>query len=95
MAEFAYNNSIHISTGVTPFFAMHGYYPRMEDHIPEGAELDVLAIKNRIESVLVMRKELEARWQEAIKIQATYYDKKRTPKNYAVGQQVWLSAQNI
>ena len=95
MAEFAYNNSIHASTGVTPFFAMHGFHPRMEDHIPEGAELDVPAAKDRIESVLVMRKELEARWQEAVKTQATYYDEKRTPRNYAVGQQVWLSAQNI
>ena len=42
-----------------------------------------------------MRKELEARWQEAVKMQATYYDKKKTPRNYAIGQQVWLSAQNI
>ena len=67
----------------------------MEDHIPEGAELKVPAAKDRIESVLVMKKELKARWQEAVKTQAAYYDKKRMSKNYAIGQQVWLSAQNI
>ena len=67
----------------------------MEDHILKGAELNVLAAKDRIKSVLVMRKELETRWQEVIKTQTTYYDKKRTPRNYAVGKQVWLSAQKI
>ena len=27
-AEFAYNNSVHSSTGYTPFFAIIGYHPR-------------------------------------------------------------------
>ena len=67
----------------------------MKDYIPEEAEFDVSMAKNYIESILVMKKELEARWQEVVKMQATYYDKKWTPKNYAIEQQVWLSAQNI
>ena len=61
MAEFAYNNSIHASIGIILFFAMHGYHSRMEDHFSEGAELTVPAAKDRIESVLVMRKMVEAR----------------------------------
>jgi hypothetical protein len=31
LAEFAYNNSVHASTRVTPFFALMGHHPRTED----------------------------------------------------------------
>ena len=29
MAEFAYNNKIHTSMKVTPFYANYGFHPRM------------------------------------------------------------------
>ena len=34
MAEFAYNNSIHASTRVSPFFANYGFHPRFNISIP-------------------------------------------------------------
>ena len=34
MAEFAYNNSIHASTKVTPFFANYGFHPHFNIFIP-------------------------------------------------------------
>jgi hypothetical protein len=30
LAEFSYNNSVHASTGVTPFFAEKGFQPSIE-----------------------------------------------------------------
>ena len=34
MAEFAYNNTLHTSTSVTPFFANYGFHPRFSIAIP-------------------------------------------------------------
>jgi transposase InsO family protein len=33
-AEFAYNNIAHASTGISPFFANHGFHPRFSLEIP-------------------------------------------------------------
>ena len=37
MAEFAYNNTLHTSTSVTPFFANYGLHPRFSIVIPIGS----------------------------------------------------------
>jgi hypothetical protein len=34
-----YNNSVHVTTGLTPFFANHGYYPEMHIKLPKEASL--------------------------------------------------------
>jgi hypothetical protein len=33
-AEFAYNNTTHASTGISPFFANYGFHPRFSLEIP-------------------------------------------------------------
>ena len=37
LAEFAYNNSLHASTGVTPFFANYGLHPRFNISLPSDS----------------------------------------------------------
>jgi hypothetical protein len=32
--EFAYNNTVHALTGVSPFFANYGFHPRFSLEIP-------------------------------------------------------------
>jgi len=34
-AEFAYNNTMHASTGINPFFANYSFHPRFSLEIPE------------------------------------------------------------
>ena len=34
LAEFTYNNSIHSSTRLMPFFANFGYHPEMQFRLP-------------------------------------------------------------
>ena len=37
MAEFAYNNTLHTSTSVTPFFTNYGFHPRFSIAIPTSS----------------------------------------------------------
>jgi hypothetical protein len=37
LAEFAYNNSVHATTRLTPFFANYGYHPEMHFKPPKDA----------------------------------------------------------
>jgi hypothetical protein len=37
LAEFAYNNSVHVTARPTPFFADYGYHPEMHFKMPNEA----------------------------------------------------------
>lgn len=50
LAEFTYNSSRHSTTGLTPFFALMGYHPRMEiDARDSVAEREAPTAAQRIE----------------------------------------------
>jgi len=38
MAEFAYNNSVTVGNGISPFYANYRFHPRMLDPPGEGEE---------------------------------------------------------
>jgi hypothetical protein len=94
LAEFAYNNSRHAATGITPFYAAYGFHPTFETR-GEGGDVDVPAARERATRIQNIRIEMEKQLTQAIQTQATYYDKKRKPRTYAVGDMVWLAAKNI
>ena len=61
MAEFAYNNSRHASTGMSPFRALMGFDPQMGDAVQKQSRgvLEKPAAKERAEELLDMRRVLQ------------------------------------
>ena len=96
LAEFAYNNSVHSTTGMTPFFAMYGYHPNVPstvaDDRPEG---EVPAAREAAQKVESENKLLAERWRKAVEFQKKWYDKKHTPMHFSVGDWVMLAATNL
>jgi transposase InsO family protein len=95
-AEFSYNNSVHASTGISPFFALLGYHPKIndfiEDDVPGG---EVPAARERAESIVTMRADMTKRLRSAIEYQAKWYNQRHQVKTYAIGDWVMLSTKNL
>ena len=57
LAEFAYNNSCHPNSKVSPFFACYGFHPRLTCEPPDSAQ--VLNAGERISDLIEIRQKLE------------------------------------
>jgi hypothetical protein len=93
LAEFAYNNSVQASTGLSPFFACYGFHPRL-DCEPSAPSL-VPAVAERIDALSRARESAEQHWQHAVAYQKRYYDSHHRPQVFNVGDRVWLSSKNL
>jgi hypothetical protein len=95
IAEFAYNNHEHSATGHSPFYLEYGHHP----FIPMAPWK--VAIDNPLAEDFA--NSLSRAWQhayDALRDAATsmkrFADRKRREApSYAVGQEVWLDAQNL
>ncbi|QRW24057.1 Retrotransposable element Tf2 protein [Rhizoctonia solani] len=90
MAEFAYNNAVHSSTGKSPFKALYGWEPSLT---PSNVLTDVPEADN-------LATQMEAQWQE---IEAALRQSKTRmvagevgePLEFEIGEEAWLDAKNV
>ncbi|PRP83763.1 retrotransposable element protein, partial [Planoprotostelium fungivorum] len=91
-AEFAYNNSVHTSTGVTPFFANQGLHPNTERGSRSVSDdPNVLAVKLKEYSEF-----LRTNLEEARQDMKRFADRHRSAAPiYQPGDKVLLSTKNF
>lgn len=103
MAEFAINNSVSASTGVTPFFSNKGYHPRMSfDPQPVVPRVSGPAKKSRQRADDIATKMI-AVWEHLrentalaqLRMEEFANRKRSYSPNYQVGNKVYLSTKNI
>ena len=91
LAEFAYNNTLSSTTGISPFFANKGYHPNLTVH----PERDLAS--SRAKDLVIDLDELHQELKTTIaKAQLQYQgpaDAKRSPAlDFIVGQQAFVKA---
>lgn len=93
IAEFSYNNTMSTSTKTSPFFANHGFHPRMEYFIDPDS--NVPAVSNHVQILNELQPVLKDELQRAQIRMKMNADKSRMDHPFKVGDYAWLLTRNI
>jgi len=93
LCEFAYNNTPHSATQVSPFFANKGYHPKLDIGIDNVTSYAAQQMATDLS-------ELHAYLREQVGIAIAHYQtstgsQRITPPDFKVGAYVWLNSKNI
>jgi hypothetical protein len=99
MAEFAYNNSVHLALGVSPYFAETSLNLRVENttRLLEKSRLlpNFSAALDRVQAQLKHRDMLSERVRGATETQQRYAASQLTLNQFSVGDKILLSTKNL
>jgi len=94
MREFAYNNSQHAATKMSPFLANGERHLKLNFKVLKKAD-EASAVTNLKQKMQKLDEVLKNRVRTVNQQYAKQYDAKREQKSYNVRNRVWLNACNI
>jgi hypothetical protein len=95
MAQFAYNNAIHSTTGETPFFANYRYNPTLIGE-PQNKVPTVEEAADLVDTINYLRTQLSRDIEFMNLKMAIYYNKKHgSAPDLKKGEKVYLLHRNI
>ena len=93
-AEFAINNVVNVSTGKSPFEVNYGFNPRM-DYLNEVDGTRMESVDTWATNLNLIHFGIEAALLSASERMAVSANRKRIDHSFKVGDQVWLSSENL
>ena len=94
--EMVMNSLPNRSTGYSPFFLMYGYHPVLPVELLKGDEVtNVETIAKYLERTQEVWRHARVQMEKALVAQQSYYNKQHRDVQFAVGDTVLLSTQNL
>jgi hypothetical protein len=96
LAEFIYNNSIHASTGFTPFKLLYNINPELRFNIENNIlEKEAPVTKKRIRLLREKHEKLIIILRSTAELYKKYYNAKHKVLRFKLGDKVMLTIKNL